>query len=407
MVLLKELPPGGTIGNLEKPKASKNTKSHDEFLEKWRFVIGVALHIEALKKSKTAVYFIQDGVLFLRCPKCTVFKAATTDHFSANHVSRFEDFDGWFENFPHSFHLGGYGCNRCWAQKKMVQYSDVEGDGLAHAIMSHYPQLFVPYTDEQKEEKKREYKKRTGRTLTKVPQNDAGVPWLMAALGQICPVTGFRMNAVLIKGHPFNPSPNGLVVHDRGTYSQKKGHAPHETEAVCAFANIRQSDTNVKNLAVAFTTLFETMVADHAKTLEERAAEEEASMRPLKSPYPQVIRYIASHAKQEDKKAGRECHLNVAEDVAKRLKEVRMRCHTSGVLMSHVSGWNKAHADRIDNDIGHVDGNMEWKCFLFSGRSRVTREMFLTQFLQQTRVAIPDSLRAKIQAKLDGTPRAF
>jgi len=404
MVLLQDLPPDATIGDLEGPKASKNSKSHDEFLEKYRVVLGIPLHIAELNKSKTAFYFIQDGVLFLRCPKCAVFKAATTDHFTANHVQK-GNIDKWFDHFPHSFHLGGRGCNRCYAQKLMVRDSDVEGDGLARSIMQKYPQLFVQYTDEQKEEKKREYKKRTGQTLTKVPQNDSGVAWLTAALGQICPATGFRINVQLIKSHPLNPSPNGLVLQARGTYSTKKGHAPLETEAVCAFANIRQGDTNVPDLAAAFSTLYETMVADHAKTPEERAAEEDAAMRPLKSPYPTVISHIAGNSNRHDKEAGRECDLDGGGDVAKRLKEVRMRCHTSGVLMSHLSGWNKAHADRIDNSIGHVDGNIEWKCFLFSNETRVTREMFLAQFLQQTRVAIPDSMRAKIQAELDGTPR--
>ena len=96
----------------------------------------------------------------------------------------------------------------------------------------------------------------------------------------------------------------------------------------------------------------------------------------------------------------RACDLRTGADVVMRLKAVRMRCHTSGVLMSAESGWNKVHADRIDNAIGHVDGNIEWKCALFMSDYRLTREHFLRGFLQQTRVAIPAGMRLQIESTL-------
>jgi hypothetical protein len=171
--------------------------------------------------------------------------------------------------------------------------------------------------------------------------------------------------------------------------------------AVCAFANIRQGSTNIPDLRKAYATLYETMVADWLKTPEERMMEEDEVIKTIENPIPLVICNVANSSKREDTKKGHECDLKTSADVVVRLKAVRMRCHTSGVLLSAESGWNKVHGDRIDNALGHVDGNIEWKCALFMADYRLTRDQFLLGFLQQTRVAVPEAMRAQLESELN------
>ena len=60
-----------------------------------------------------------------------------------------------------------------------------------------------------------------------------------------------------------------------------------------------------------------------------------------------------------------------------------------------------AHEERKERTTGgHIDGNIEWKCALFCGKQRLTREQFLLEFLKQTRVAIPDAMRAQLEREL-------
>ena len=169
---------------------------------------------------------------------------------------------------------------------------------------------------------------------------------------------------------------------------------------MCAFANIRQGSTNIPNLREAYMTLYATMVVDWLKTPKERQKEEEEVLKTIENPIPQGICNVAAHSLQSDTQKGRTCDLRTGPDAVVRLKAVRMRCHTSGVLMSASSGWNKVHGDRIDNALGHIDGNIEWKCALFNNRTRLTREQFVRGFLQQTRVEVPDAMRAELEREL-------
>jgi hypothetical protein len=357
--------------------------------------------IDELKKQG-AVYYILNATLYLLCPVCKVFKEATTDNYDANNVSYWKGMVGWFCHFPHSFILGTHGCKQCFAQKSYVRDNDTDGNGYIRNIMRSYPQLHIVLTPDEKAAYASAYKARTGQTLKKVPQTDAGERWFTAHLGKECWASGFTMLSKPAKGHPMNPSPNGLDIQVAG-YSRMKGHAPDRTVAVCAFVNVRQGSTNIPNLRAAYIVLYETMVADSLKTPEERKKDEDEVIKTIENPLPQVISHVASHSLQEDTKHGRECDLRRGADVVVRLKAVRMRCHTSGVLLSSKSGWNKVHADRIDNDLGHVDGNIEFKCALFNNRTRLEREQFLRGFLQQTRVVIPDAMRAEIELKLNSS----
>lgn len=394
MVLLKDAT--HPIGDNWQPKKGKNQCPRVDFVAKWGKL--TARDLAKIQVSK-ALYHILNAILYLLCPVCKVFKEATTDNFTANDFSRYKDKGGWINHFPHSFKLGSFGCRQCFAQKSAVRQNDTDGDGYIRAIMNTYPQLHVDLTDEEKAAYARAYKERTGQTLTKVPQTDGGVRWFSAQLGKECWATGFTMLSKPVKGHPFNPSPNGLDIQEDG-YSQKKGHAPERTVAVCAFVNVQQGATNIPNLREAYITLYETMVADWLKTPEERETEEDEVIKTIEKPFPKVIKSIASHSLGADIEKGRECDLRGGADVVVRLKAVRMRCHTSGVLLSPESGWNKVHADRIDNARGHVDGNIEWKCALFNNQTRLTREQFLQEFLKQPRVAIPDAMRAELERKL-------
>jgi len=378
---------------------SANKRKREDFVAVWRGL--TANDIEKLNASKRRFYYIQDQILYLLCPVCDILKEATTDSFSATDVSRYNGIDGWFSHFPHSFNLGaGHGCNRCFAQKMSVCNNDTDGDGHIRHIMHKYTELHETLTDQEKSTYASEYKTITGRTLAKVPQTDSGVRWLTAKLGGECWATGFIMLSKLVKGHPLNPSPNGLDIQEHGTYSRKKGHAPDRTVAVCRFANISQGNKKIPNLRDAYTTLYETMVADWMKTTEQRTKEEDEAIETIEDPFPRTIWQVSTSSLKSDNKKGRMCDLRKSADVVLRLKAVRMRCHTTGVLMAAQSGWNKIHADRIDNDIGHVDGNLEWKCALFMGPDRLTRDQFLRGFLQQKRVAIPEAMARHIAARI-------
>ena len=394
MVLLKDAT--HPIGDNSVPKKSKNQRPQADFVDKWGKL--TASDLDKLKASN-AFYYILNAILYLLCPVCKVFKEATTNNFSSAHVSDYKGMDGWINHFPHSFKLGTFGCRQCWAQKRSVDNNNTDGDGYIRAIMNPYAELHVALTAEEKAAYASAYKARTGQTLKLVPETDGGKRWFTDHLGKECWATGFTMLSKPVKGHPFNPSPNGLDIQVGG-YSAKKGHAKDRTVAVCAFANVQQGATNIPNLQNAYITLYETMVADWLKTLEERATEEDEVLKTIENPLPKVISHIASNSLENDTLKGRACDLKTGADVVMRLKAVRMRCHTTGVLMSAESGWNKVHADRIDNDIGHVDGNIEWKCALFNNRTRLTREQFLRGFLQQMRVAIPDAMRAQLESEL-------
>ena len=386
------------IGDNWVPRKGKNQWPRDDFVAMWGKL--TARDLAKIQASK-AVYYILNAILYLLCPLCKNFKEATTDNFTAANISYYKDNGGWISHFPHWFKLGTVGCRQCFAQKSAVRNNDTDSDGYIHAIMNTYLQLHVTLTPEEKAAYASAYKKRTGLTLAKIPQMDGGVRWFTEQLGKECWATGFTMLSNPVKGHPFNPSPNGLDIQVEGyDRSHKTGHAPDRTVAVCAFADVQQGATNIPNLREAYITLYETMVADWLKTLEEHKLEEEEVIKTIESPFPQVICNVASGSKRKDTKKGRGCDLQTSADVVVRLKAVRMRCHTSGVLMSAESGWNKVHGDRIDNALGHVDGNIEWKCFLFSGRTRLTREQFLRGFLQQTRVAIPDAMRAQLEREI-------
>ena len=395
MVLLQDTK--HPVGENAKPRKTKNQWPRADFVAKWRTI--ATRDLAKIQASK-AVYYILNAILYLLCPVCKIFKEATTDNFTAAGVSRYKDKGGWINHFPHSFTLGSAGCRQCWAQKTAVRDNDTDGDGYIRTIMHKYPQLHVALTAEEKAAYARAYKARTGQTLASVPKTDAGERWFTQHLGGECWATGFTMLSKPVVGHPFNPSPNGLDIQVDG-YSTKTGHAPDRTVAVCAFVNIRQGSTNIPHLRKAYITLYETMVADWLKTPEERETEEDEVFKTIESPIPTVIRNVAGGSKREDTKKGRACDLRTGADVVVRLKAVRMRCHTSGVLMSAESGGNKVHADRIENALGHVDGNIEWKCALFNSDYRLTREQFLQGFLQQTRVAIPDAMRAQIEIEIN------
>ena len=397
MVLNKKLGPYKIVPN-HVPKKNPNLISREQFVAIWSAMTEAMLY--KLEKAKHDYYFT-NMILYLRCPVCERFKEATTDNFTAANASKKGGILKWFDHFPHSFNVGAlHGCKSCFAEKSLIRDSDTDGDGYLKHIMSKYPQLHRDLTDAGKDEYKAEYKRETGQTLKKVPQTDGGMGWIKEHLGKVCAATGFIMNPEPIKGSPFNPSPNSIDIQRDGKYSQKDGHAPDKVEAVCAFAQIQQGSTNIPNLHAAFNTLYKMMVADFYKTPEQLVAEETEAMTYLKSPFSQVIHHIAGDSKEADKKKGRKCDINFGADVAERLKKVRMRCHTSGVLMSHLSGWNKAHGDRIDDAIGHVDGNIEWKCALFNGPKSITREEFLRRFIKQRIVPVPPEMCAAIEAEL-------
>ena len=59
---------------------------------------------------------------------------------------------------------------------------------------------------------------------------------------------------------------------------------------------------------------------------------------------------------------------------------------------------------RIEDDIGHIRTNVEFKIYLFSNRAKLSRKLFIQIFLSQGRVPLSDEVRANAQADIDALP---
>ena len=148
---------------------------------------------------------------------------------------------------------------------------------------------------------------------------------------------------------------------------------------------------------------------------------------------PGIIKAMANGAIRNDAAKNRENDMST-ERLRECLHECRMRCHTShldhpqrpsppghrgpprpdedhqagaqraGRLMEVKSGARKVHMDRIDDDVGHIRTNIEFKIHLFSNRAKLSRKQFLQIFLSQRRVPLSDEVRAKAQKDIDAEP---
>jgi hypothetical protein len=392
------------------PHAGVNQFPRDTFVAKYAALATDGPNLIKLANPRAngrTFYYGEEGMLFLLCTLCKTLREATTDNFTANHVSG--DRDKWFAKMPPQFQLGTHGCNACQAQKLSVRKST--GDGLLKANGSKYPAIWKVYTDAEKEEIKAKYRADNGgRELKRVPQSDSGLAYLRAKVGTICPVSGVIMND--IKGHPFCVSVDSVNLQTEGKYDLSVNHALKDLQIVAAFVNIQQVSTNIPNLALAFRSLYEAAIRAIMRMDGEEAAEELASVA---SPYPQVLQSLASDGVKTDKfrqvtKNGnrvwvpravpRRNNLETSDKVAAYLRAKGMRCATSGVVLCLRSGWNKAHMDRIDDADGHNTANVELKSVLFMNRKKVSRKQFLELILAQKVVPVPDEARALFEAKL-------
>jgi hypothetical protein len=356
-------------------------------------------------RANSRVYHFDGRVLFLLCPLCDTFREATTDNFAANNVEGKPD--EWFAKMPHAFVLGKHGCNECWAQKIFVKMS--AGDNYLKTLGKEYPSIWKKYTDAEKEAIKANYRYENGRSLNCAPQSDKGLAYLRAHVGNRCPVSGVIMNDV--KGDPYCVSVDSVKLQE-GKYDPRKNHAKEDIRIVAAFVNIRQRDTQIPNLYEAFRCMF---TASIRAVVGKDANEEAAVLSSIGSPYPQVLFNITGHGVETDafqivlkdgkrfrvpRAVPRRNDLETAAKVAAFLRAKRMRCATSGVVVCLQSGWNKAHLDRIDDADGHNTANVELKCALFMGRTKVSRKQYLEMILAQTSVPVPDEARELFEAEL-------
>jgi hypothetical protein len=405
---LRQISSGYTIDLVNRvPKAAVNQFPRDTFVAKYAALATDGPNLIKLANPRTnarTYYYSEDLMLFLLCPLCKTLREATTDNFTATHVMG--DLDKWFAKMPPPFQLGTRGCNACFAPQSSVR--DSTGDGLLKNNGRYYPAIFHVYTDAEKEAIKATYREENGRELSKVPQSDRGLAYLRAKVGTLCPVSGVVMND--LKGHPFCVSVDSTNLQTKGEYDQSKNHALKDLQIVAAFVNIQQVSTNIPNLALAFRSLYEGAISAVLGMDEDEAAEELAS---IASPYPQVLINLACHGVEADKfqqgtRNGKRVprdvprfnNLETCAKVAAFLRAKGMRCATSGVVVCLRSGWDKAHLDRIDDADGHNTANVELKCVLFMGRTKVSRKQFLELILAQKVVPVPDEARALFEADL-------
>lgn len=394
-------------------KENKKRQAGKNFIERARFLLfWVSLtQFVMYEKSVHSYYFDEkekEKRMYMKCSKCGVYKEATTDNYTANQVSRADagGIEKWFGVDAsikiHSWNNGNSrGCNECFAAKSLIRNNDTVGNGYIINIMVPYTELHVHLTDEEKEKIMADYKaNNNGKTLKCVPKTDRGLGWFQDNMNVACWASGFK-TTIVKKSHPFMLSPNDTVLQEAGKYDQRKGHKKENVVGVRAFANIRQTTTKIPNLQNAFVALYEMIVADYYKSPEQLKADEDAALLTLTY---SSLNDMEQNSKKADAKKGREWDMTTRA-VVKKLTELRMRCNTTGVIMSVESGPFRVHGDRINNAIGHlIETNVEFKCMLFVNQCRLTRKQFIHGFLEQELVFLPEGLRAKLKAEYDANP---
>jgi hypothetical protein len=356
-----------------------NHATRDEFASIWG-----AGQFSGFKASKHA-FFWDSGCMYKQCTECGWFKEATTDNWTCHGVAG--GFAAWLATKPWSFRRL---CNACEAARQRVKDNDLVGDGYIRSKMLSYPQITLG-------------------------EGKRGIEWFREGMKGPCYATGLTC-WVLKKGHPFCPSPNGMVLCHDANYSTRANHEPEQTVLVLEFINVQQKHTGIGDLRETMVDIFRRCVSDWLQAPAERAAAEEEAMAPLwQSKAPAWVNRMAQNAQHYDgykrRIKGKPERANdmTAHALAKRLIELRMRCQTTGLLMALSSkGPTRAHADRIDNSDGHVlSTNVELKCAIFINQTRVRRKHWLHVLLHQPLVELPEGMRGELREEYDGLPGCF
>lgn len=389
---------------VEDKKESKNWISQKRFLEKWKAQPPQKPTAAMLKKS----WCVRDGAVYERCVQCGVEKMRTTDNFTAGNVEG--GIEDWFakdasgrESLKNS---SSRPCNVCWAAKMAVKNNDMVGDGYIRHMMAKFPQLHEVLTAEE-----RAAYKASNPTCKQLPSTDGGVRYWTAQLELECHVTGGTVMYAREKGHPLAMTMNRMDVRAPDEPVDKgQNHTRKNTKGAYYFANVTQGQKNwrtglytpyITDLPDAWTQTWHGVAANYMKTAQELFDEELAAIAAPEQPG--IIGSMANHARDADAAKNRENDMPT-ERLRACLHECRMRCHTSHLLMEVKSGARKVHMDRIDDDVGHIRTNVEFKIFLFSGRAKLSRKQFLQIFLSQRRVPLSDEVRAKAQKDIDAEP---
>ena len=398
------------IGASRERRAGGNQFPRAEFLEKFRNMDDATLVKLANAKQRTYHFEQAVGILYLLCTCCGKFLEATTDNFTATNV--WGDKKKWFDSMPHTFQLGSNGCNACHARKAKERDSD--GDNYLQSLGHRYPAIWHVYTEAEKEAIKAQYRAEHGREWSKVPQSDSGLAYLKSRIGQRCPISGAIMDG--IKGSPFCVCVNSLVLQT-SKYDPEENHELHQIQIVATWVNVRQRDVGIPCLLTAFRHMFATInQAPRGQAPEVFARATESFGARSHGP---LISHLASNGVKADKfkqvlrggkivwvprETPRLNNLGTSAEVAAFLLSKGMRCATSGVVVTVTeSAWNTAHLDRINDADGHNTDNVEVKCRLFMGRTKVSRKQFLEMFLHQTLEPASAEARTIVEAELATT----
>ena len=389
---------------VKKFKESKNRIAQQRFLDKWKANPPADPTEARLAKS----WCVRDGAVYERCVRCGVEKMRTTDNFTADHVGG--GIEAWFAKDASGCEQlrndSSRSCKVCHAGKMAVRRNDMIGEGYIKHMMKNYLQLHEVLTAEEQAD----YKKANA-TCTKLPSTDGGVRYWRAQLELECHVTGGTVRYVQVKGHPMAMTMNRMDVRASDEpVDNGQNHTRENTRGAYYFTNVVQGQTNwrtglytpyITDLSAAWTQSWHGVAANYMKTAQELFEEEKAAIAAPEQPG--IIRTVANGATRNDAAKYRENDMST-ERLRACLLECRMRCHTSHLLMEVKSGARKVHMDRIDDDIGHIRTNVEFKIFLFSNPAKLSRKQFLQIFLSQRRVPLSDEVRAKAQKDVDAEP---
>ena len=317
-------------------KSSKNWISTERYLDKW-LASPPGLATKAMLAKR---WCVKDRAVYETCVQCGVEKMRTTDNLFAGNV-RGGDIDAWFAKSKSGRESLSNPCKVCWAAKMALRDNDMIGDGYIRNIIMKYQQLHVTLTAEE-----RAAYEIANPTCKKLPTTDGGLRYYREKLELECSVTGGTLPYVQVKGHPLSMSMNRMDVR-KGTkkYDRKVDHTRENTRGAYLFANVRQGQTSkgiytpfITDLSAEWTRVWQDVTANYMKTAEELIAEEDAAIATREQPG--VIKHVADT--RNDSAKNRENDMTT-ERIREGLRECRMRCHTSHLLMEVKSGARKVH----------------------------------------------------------------
>lgn len=358
-----------------------------------------------VRKSKSrsgakSEWRILEGQLirYMQCVSCLQWKERTSDNFKAEvgdegKVRWFTDSIAGYECFANSQSCP---CNVCFSEKTWIW-------SITHRYTGLHPPKNSSYSD-------------------------TPIGWFKYKWDNFdfCSVTGLPKSFFELGPNRKNGISVNSIVLDKfqGRKYSQKNHKPETTELCAVFANVIQGETVP---LLDWSPLYENLINliqsnDEFERFEEETMIETARENWSSNPQENGVTTIPKIDKTLYQKQLLECHLPqilihmvnghlIADRNSKRhnphtkpelkkiyfdlLIEQGFRCATSKMMMTIEKGPYRFSFDRIDNNFGHISGNIQVVCRILNpghgGNMNLKR--FLHIFLSQVVVDVPNDVR--------------